>query len=356
MSTTADAERVFLTGVVEGYYGRPWPDAIRLAYADYLVELGMNTMLYCPKADPCLRKAWQANWSPERWVYLQAVSRCYRERGLIRGPGLSPFALYQAYDRPRRRALRDKVRRLLELQPGVLAILFDDMPGDVADLARRQAEIVCDVSEWAGGLRTLVCPTYYSFDPVLEKHFGARPADYWSRLGQALPDTVDVFWTGDAVCSDVVSTAGIEAITDRLGRPPLLWDNYPVNDGAVRSRFLYCFPPSGRDPELRDALRGHLCNPMNQALLSLPALAGLASLYGRPVADDCWLARTLGEQTWTQLQRDREEFCSQGLDGLGEPRRSELARRYAALPGAAAAEVAGWLRGEYTFDPACLTE
>ncbi len=354
--TMANRDRLFLSGVVEGYYGRPWPDAIRLAYADYLAELGMNTMLYCPKADPCLRKGWQADWTPERWLYLQTVSRCYRERGLMWGPGLSPFALYRNYDRPQRRALRDKVQRLLELEPGLLAILFDDMPGDVGDLARRQAEIVCDVTDWCGGLRTLVCPTYYSFDPVLERHFGARPADYWSRLGAALPDAVDVFWTGDAVCSEVITTAAIEAITDSLGRPPVLWDNYPVNDGAVRSRFLYCHPLSGRDPELRGAVRGHLCNPMNQALLSLPALAGLASLYGRPVADDRWLAQALGEEAWAQLNRDRDDFCRLGLDGLGEQRRAELARRYAALPGPAAAEVAGWLRGEYTFDPACLTD
>ena len=34
----------------------------------------------------------------------------------------------------------------------------------------------------------------------------------------------------------------------------------------------------------------------------------------------------------------------------------ELALEYTALPGEAAAEVAGWLQGEYTFDPACLTD
>lgn len=356
MTHAARAGRVFLTGVVEGYYGRPWPDTVRLAYAEYLVALGMNTMVYCPKADPCLRKEWQADWPPERWAYLQTVSRHYRERGLIWGPGLSPFALYKGYDRPQRRALRDKVQRLLELQPGLLAILFDDMPGDVSDLAQRQAEIVCDVSEWVGELRMLVCPTYYSFDPVLERHFGARPGDYWQRLGEALPAAADVFWTGDAVCSETITTASIEMITDSLGRPPLLWDNYPVNDGAVRSRFLYCHPLSGRDPQLRGALSGHLCNPMNQPLLSLPALMGLAALYGRPVANDHWLAQTLGEQTWAQLSIDRDDFCSLGLDGLGEQRRAELIRRYTALPEAGAAEVAGWLRGEYTFDPACLTD
>jgi hypothetical protein len=40
----------------------------------------------------------------------------------------------------------------------------------------------------------------------------------------------------------------------------------------------------------------------------------------------------------------------------GEARLTELAAVYEQLPGEAAREVAGWLRGEYTFDPACLTD
>ena len=41
---------------------------------------------------------------------------------------------------------------------------------------------------------------------------------------------------------------------------------------------------------------------------------------------------------------------------MGAQRCSELALEYAELPGEAAAEVGGWLRGEYAFDPACLTD
>ena len=33
-----------------------WPLATRLAYADYLQQAGLNTCLYCPKADAFLRK------------------------------------------------------------------------------------------------------------------------------------------------------------------------------------------------------------------------------------------------------------------------------------------------------------
>ena len=52
------ASGVFLSGVIEGFYGRPWALQTRLAYADYLLQAGLNTYIYCPKADPCLRKHW----------------------------------------------------------------------------------------------------------------------------------------------------------------------------------------------------------------------------------------------------------------------------------------------------------
>lgn len=95
---------------------------------------------------------------------------------------------------------------------------------------------------------------------------------------------------------------------------------------------------------------------MNQALLSLPALAGLASLYLSGKEEPEWLEQALGSSTWLQLRSDREVFQQLGLSGMGDTRREQLALVYDALPGAAAGEVAAWLRGEYNFDPACLTD
>jgi hyaluronoglucosaminidase len=346
----------FLCGIVEGFYGIPWSFNARRAYADYLAHLGLNAYIYCPKADPFLRKRWQEHWPPAEWGQLLDLAQTYRQRGLSWGVGLSPFELYRDYGRQQRRQLQAKLERLAEFEAPLLAILFDDMPGDLEDLAARQADIVRDVVSWTGDTRVLVCPTYYSFDPVLEKHFGAMPHQYWQHLGRELPREAGIFWTGNAVCSPTVTTGDIEAITRLLERPVILWDNYPVNDGAERSNFLYCQPPSGRDPALGSMLEGHLCNPMNQAILSLPAVAGLASLYQTGRCQESWLAEVLGAETWSQLQCDGESFMVEGLRGLDEQQRELLARRYEQFPGLAAREVAGWLRGEYTFDPACLTD
>ncbi|MEM6580088.1 MAG: beta-N-acetylglucosaminidase domain-containing protein [Pseudomonadota bacterium] len=345
-----------LRGVVEGFYGRPWSFEVRRDYARFIADLGLNTYLYCPKSDPYLRKQWQSDWPNEQWLQLKELAATYRTHGVYFGVGLSPFALYLDYSATQRRRLQQKLTRLAELDLPLLAVLFDDMPGDIDALADRQAEIMGDIINWLPATRILMCPTYYSFDPVLEKHFGEMPEDYWTRLGRELPQEMDIFWTGNRVCSETIERGDIQQICDLLGRPPLLWDNYPVNDGAVRSQFLYLESLPGRDRLPTSLLRGHLCNPMNQALLSLPALSGLAELYETHAVAAQWLGKELGAKTWAQLQADKQTFSSLGLDNMGSARRAELAEMYQRYAEPATIEVVQWLSGHYTFDPSCLTD
>jgi hypothetical protein len=327
-----------------------------MAYAEYLPMMGLDTYLYCPKADPFLRKRWHQRWPQSEFAKLKALSQAYKQRSLNFGVGLSPFALYKNYGARQRDLLQRKMEELNTLDAPLLAILFDDMPGDVDGLASRQGEIVADVLQWSNARRVLICPTYYSFDPVLEKYFGKMPHNYWQQLGRELATEVDIFWTGNQVCSDSVSVTDIESAQQQLGRPLVLWDNYPVNDGAQRSHFLYGSKLAQREPGLGAVLKGHLCNPMNQGLVSLRALQGLAQLYGCTGANEQWLEAQWGAQTYKQLVDDMEEFQQLGLRGMGEARCKVLAGIYGEIPDAAAREVAGWLRGEYTFDPACLTD
>lgn len=346
----------FLSGVVEGFYGRAWSHETRLAYAGYLAQAGLNTYLYCPKSDAILRRDWREPWPELERQHIKALSSAFSSRGLYWGVGLSPLNLYQSYGRLEQEQLHRKIDYLGELGAPLLAILFDDMPGDLDALAARQAEIVNDVQRWMPQVRLLVCPTYYSYDPVLERFFGDKPPQYWPQLGRELATDVEIFWTGNEVCSVAIEPQDLHGINQQLGREVVLWDNYPVNDGAQRSNFLYTQKLGGRPAELRSHVSGHLCNPMNQGLLSLPALVGLAQLYGSKSFDEGSLAKVLGEQTWSRLAQDGALFERQGLSGMGESTCRELAALYAQMDGPAALEVTQWLRGEYEFDPACLTD
>ncbi len=286
----ANAAPARLTGAIEGFYGRPWAPAERLQLVSDLAELGLDAYLYAPKADAHLRRRWAEPWPAAEAASLAQLSKHCRDAGVAFGLGLSPFRLYADYGPAARRALQVRIRQLDDLGATFLAVLFDDMPGDTAELAVRQTEIVADVAAWSEAGRLLVCPTYYSDDPVLDRVFGPRPPGYREALGATLPETVDIFWTGRTVCATAIDEADVVDAAAAFGRPVTLWDNWPVNDGAKRSLHLYLRPPPAREGALASACAGHLCNAMNQPVLSLPALAGLAELHGRlPSAAD-WLA------------------------------------------------------------------
>src|SRR5690606_13501671 len=98
-------------------------------------------------------------------------------------------------------------------------------------------------------------------------------------LGRGLDADIDIFWTGPKVISTRYPREHLREIADKLQRPPLLWDNYPVNDAKRLTSYLHLLAFTGREPELRELTRGHLANPMNQALLSQIPLHSLAGLY-----------------------------------------------------------------------------
>lgn len=84
-------------------------------------------------------------------------------------------------------------------------------------------------------------------------------------LASGLPEDVDMMSTDPTVCSPELSRADADASTAELGgRKPVVWDNYPVNDGTM-GRSLHLGPYRGREPELTEAVDGVLLNPMTQA-------------------------------------------------------------------------------------------
>ena len=343
-----------LLGVIEGFYGQPWPQESRLQMMGWLPQLGLEAYLYAPKADAVLRKQWRADWPPAHRAHLEALARRCESSGLEFAVGLSPYALYADYGERARAELKHKIERIRDLGELSLALLFDDMPGELPDLARRQLEIVHDIRHWQPDLGLRVCPTYYSDDPVLDKVFGERPRGYLEALGQGLPEGLELFWTGTQVCSPAVSREDLAPVMRDSRCSLALWDNYPVNDSRVRSDHLYLAPLDRRPGELRDCLGSHWCNAMNQPALSLPALASLAAVYQTQPATETgpvFAAAGLDEELLAACL----PLAREGLSTLSPPRRRELGE-LAKGPGLARRELGAWLAGTYRFDPACLTD
>ena len=349
-------------GVIEGFFGPPWSWDNRRHYAGFLRRSGFGFYIFAPKRCDDLRLQWTRRWPTADWAELSALRQVYAETGIKFGVGLSPYALYRDLSPENERALIAKIEQLDDLELDILGILFDDMPEGGVDLARVQAGIVSRVRAASRAKTFVLCPTFYSDDPVLTRLSGTMPEGYLATLGERLESDVHIFWTGPKVCSVQISAAHIRDITQRLGRAPLLWDNYPVNDGARMSQHLHLRAFEGRDDLPRCRLSGHAVNPMNQARLSEIPICSLAALYRdshgyEPGAVFAAAAGELcGEEVGVALHEDLERFQDIGLGGLSDVEKRSLRARYAKLDGPYAAEVVRWLDGAYASTPEDLAE
>ena len=339
-------------GIIEGFYGKPWSWEARAETAACLAPYGYRFYLYAPKFDPFLRRRWQETHPGTITGNLRALAAHCRKIGVRFGIGLTPYELFNHFDNASRDALGRKLEFLDDIGIEDLAILFDDMRGDVPDLAKNQVEIV----EWAAARtkasRIIMCPSYYSDDPILDRVFGKRPDNYAEDLGLALDSQIEIFWTGEEVISRQFSPGHLDRVTEQLGRKPFLWDNYPVNDGQRMSQYLHLRGFTGRPGSNSTKIAAHGVNPALQPILNRIPCATLSDSYRqgekyeysesfRHACHD-----TLGADLGELVREDLLTLQDIGLDRLGE-KEKVLRERYGSLDHPGAKEIIAWLDGEY---------
>ena len=230
-------------GVIEGFYGRSWRWEDRWDYAGFFKEHGYRYYIYAPKGDPFLRRRWQEPWPAATAEKIAALAHHYRKMGVLFGIGLSPYEIYLNYGTEAKRQLAQKVEELNAMPYDCLCVLFDDMKGDISNLARLQVDIVHQLAASSVASTLILCPTYYSYDPILTKVFGPMPEHYLDDLGRWLDPAIHLFWTGPHVISHEYPPSHLREVTERLQRQPFLWDNRLANDGARQSQFLHLRSP-----------------------------------------------------------------------------------------------------------------
>ena len=351
-----NAERVIPElGVIEGYFGRPWRHEDRKRVLTQLRELGFSWFHHAPKADPFLRRRWRERHPPAALAELADLSAHCRSLGMRFGIGLSPYELYRDYAGSAKADFVAKLRALDEVGIDDLAILFDDTRGDVPDLAAREAEIVDAALATTRASRVVMCPTYYSDDRMLDVVFGERPSGYLDELGRRLDPGVGVYWTGEEICAREFSVGHLARVAESLRRKPILWDNYPVNDGPQMSRFLHLRGFTGRPSAIGTHLAAHAINPALQPCLTLLPAATLVASYREGPAYGYMrafreAARMLaGAELAAMLEEDLHALQDLGIDQLGD-KRLRLRQRYLALDHPMAAEVVRWLDRADTVD------
>ena len=260
-------------GVVEGFYGTPWSHEVRLSLIDTYGRYKMNYYIYGPKDDPYHSSPYWREAYPEAEAQQikELVEACNRNRVNF------VWAVHPGKDIKWEESdiqnLLRKFEAMYQLGVRAFAVHFDDIEGNGTN-PYYQTELMNilndDFVKVKGDVAPLiVCPTEYT-------RLWANHTERGSLMvyGKELDPSVDVFWTGDAVCSDMTEGT-MEWISSRIQRPALFWWNFPVTDYA--RHILMQGPVYGLSPKLTEnETRGLVSNPMEHGEASKLALYSVA--------------------------------------------------------------------------------
>ena len=262
-----------LRGVVEGFYGEPWSHEVRLSLIEYYGRNKLNEYVYGPKDDPYHSSPnWRKPYPEEQARNIhELVEACRRNRVDF------VWAIHPGQDikwnEEDYQNLLNKFNLMYDLGVRAFAIHFDDISGEGTD-SNKQVDLLNRLNrefvKAKGDVSPLVvCPTDYSQLWASPKENGQLAV-----YGKRLDPSVNVFWTGAVVCSDLTKET-LDFVDSRIKRPAYYWWNFPVTDYA--RHIIMQGPAYGLENDITDQMTcGVLSNPMEHGEASKLALYGVA--------------------------------------------------------------------------------
>lgn len=281
-----------LRGVIEGFYGVYYTVPERNNLIRFLSENGYNLYIYGPKDDWQHRDQWRHPYPEEVMNQFAETINLSQNAGVDFCYSISPgISINYALDKELE-TVKSKCRSFYNCGVRTFALLLDDIaPGfryeeekeKFSSYAQAHVAICNEFYKWLKGLdpscRLLMCPTDY--------HGTAPFSDYIHELGEGLHQDIEIFYTGPEVCSQAIGESDVDDFAAAAGRPPVLWDNYPVNDGAMEAE-MHIGPIIGRQESLATKSRGFAVNTMIQAEASKVSLLTFADYFNDPHHYDPW--------------------------------------------------------------------
>jgi len=275
-------------GVIEGFYGAFYTTPQRIDLIRFIGAHGFDSYLYAPKNDRQHRARWREPY-PDKIMrgFAETVSAA-QASGVDFIYSLSPgeTICYTSADDFAR--LTDKFAAFYAIGVRSFGLLLDDISAALRDpedrdrfgtTAAAHAHLCNGVAAWLRDLdptcTLCMCPTDY---------YGA-PTDYIRELGERLHPGIDVFYTGQEVCAPEISAGEVSAFAAAIRRPPVLWDNYPVNDLAMHDE-MHIGAIQRRDPTTIGRVNGVMINTMLQPEASKVALLTYADFLRDPFGYD----------------------------------------------------------------------
>ncbi|MDF2959830.1 MAG: hypothetical protein K0S39_1565 [Paenibacillus sp.] len=304
-STDLPEDAFALRGVIEGFYGEPWTHQQRLDMLLFMARHRYNTYVYAPKDDPYQRKMWSALYPPDKLEAMRSLAETAAANNIrfvySISPGL-PVPLSTEKQTPEwepasitfssredRDRLEAKLDQLRSIGIHTFMLSFDDIQERLkaADKAVYGSDYAAAHMELANEL----LQRQKSKDPGFQLWFaptvyrGIKDHPYWAELRKKLDPSIEVIWTGERVLSKTITSAQADLAAGFLGRKPLIWDNYPVNDYTYtmyKAPQLFLGPLENRSADLAKHTAGFLSNPMVQPESSKIALATIAAYLTGP--------------------------------------------------------------------------
>ena len=285
----ADYPSFPIRGIVEGFYGPPWSHNDRLDVLRFEGQHGMNIYIYGPKDDPYHRKLWREPYPPEQMKRIGALADTARDNFVDLSFAISPGLSMIYSSEMEFQTLAGKLASVGKLGISHFSLFLDDVPQDLVHpedkarfktLAQAHIYLINRLNDHLKSVspqnRLMVCPTTYT------NEWGDR--DYIRELGAGVNPEILLDWTGTEVIPRTITAAQAEEWRGYIRRKPLVWDNYPTNDG--NPWWLNLDPLRGREAGLFAATQGLFSNPMYQAHATLIPLQTVADYLWNPTAYD----------------------------------------------------------------------
>uniref|UniRef100_A0A671YHA9 Protein O-GlcNAcase n=1 Tax=Sparus aurata TaxID=8175 RepID=A0A671YHA9_SPAAU len=201
--------RKFISGVVEGFYGRPWTMEQRKELFRRQQKWGLNTYLYAPKDDYKHRMFWRELYSVEEAEQLMTLIAAATEHGIEFIYAISPGLDITFSNQKEVSALKRKLDQVTHFGCKSFALLFDDIdhnmcPADkevFSSFAHAQVSITNEIYQYLGEPETfLFCPTEYCGTFCYPN---VPQSPYLHTVGEKLLPGIDVLWTADGEDSTV---------------------------------------------------------------------------------------------------------------------------------------------------------
>ncbi|MBL0385251.1 beta-N-acetylglucosaminidase domain-containing protein [Tumebacillus sp. ITR2] len=294
-----------IRGVIEGFYGDPWTLAQRKSMLQFMGEHHFNTYVYAPKDDPYQRKQWSRLYPASNLHEMQSLVQSAETNNIhfvySLSPGLPaplPGETSTSDDETRsitysspsdRDQLAAKIDQLRSIGVHDFLLSFDDVqetlkPADQTQYGTNIASAHITLANDLYQREHTLDPTFHLwFAPTT--YYGVQDNPYWQTLRANLDPAIPVIWTGNWVLNPTITSAQAETVTHLLGRKPLLWDNYPVNDYTYvvkKAPQLFLGPLVGRDADLPGHLSGYIANPQLQEEASKVALSTISDYLQNP--------------------------------------------------------------------------